>query len=132
DACSTCLVPRTTMQEMISTVVDPVTAAHIDLRYPDDSVAAPAVEAGELDVLAPIGRATATAAAGAARPATLEGRRVALVWDYAFRGDEMFAIIERELTERFDGVQFIQYDEFGDVHGGDEDAVIAALPDRLR
>lgn len=57
---------------------------------------------------------------------------VGQIWDYVFRGDEMFAVIEEKLTERFPGIRFVHFAEFGDIHGPDEVAVLADLPQRLR
>jgi hypothetical protein len=68
----------------------------------------------------------------APRPPTLEGKTVAQLWDYLFRGDEIFPMIEDGLKERYPGVRFVRYDEFGSTHGGDEHEVIAALPERLK
>ena len=62
------------------------------------------------------------------RLADLDGKTIAFVWDYLFRGDELFPILERELTKRFDGLEVIGYDTFGNSHGGDEDTFIANLP----
>jgi hypothetical protein len=62
---------------------------------------------------------------------TLEGRRVGFVWDYLFRGDELFPVLERELTSRYPGLSVVGYDTFGNVHGPDEAAVVAALGERL-
>lgn len=61
----------------------------------------------------------------------LAGKVVAFVWDYLFRGDEIFAMIQRELQQRFPDMRFIGYDEFGSTHGADEREVLAKLPTRL-
>ncbi|MXV86846.1 MAG: hypothetical protein F4117_08505 [Acidimicrobiales bacterium] len=63
---------------------------------------------------------------------TLAGKRIGLLWDYLFRGDELFPILERELAARYEGVTFVGYETFGNTHGGDEAAVIDRLPDSLR
>lgn len=63
---------------------------------------------------------------------TLSGKRIGFLWDYVFRGDELFPVLERELTSRFDGVECIGYSEFGNTHGPDEATVIDRLPDSLR
>ncbi|TAM85270.1 hypothetical protein EPN42_15415 [bacterium] len=63
---------------------------------------------------------------------SLAGKTVAFVWDYLFRGDEIFPMIERELQSRFPGMRFVGYDAFGSTHGSDEQAVVAGLPDKLR
>ena len=63
---------------------------------------------------------------------TLEGKRVGFLWDFLFRGHELFPAIEEELQKRFAGIEVVGYDAFGNTHGGDEAEVMAALPDRLR
>jgi hypothetical protein len=63
---------------------------------------------------------------------TLDGRRVAFLWDYLFRGDELFPILERELTARFPAVEILPYEVFGNTHGSDEVERIRRLPDELR
>lgn len=68
----------------------------------------------------------------APRLETLEGKTVAFLWDYMFRGDEIFPLIERELSAAYPGVKFIGYDKFGTTHGGGERAVIQKLPDDIQ
>src|ERR1700755_1515069 len=68
----------------------------------------------------------------APRVDSLEGRTVAFLWDYLFRGDEIFPMIEKGLRERFPGINFIGYEAFGSTHGEDEQQVLAALPEKLR
>ena len=62
----------------------------------------------------------------------LAGRRIAFLWDYVFRGDELFPVLERALTERFAGVEIVGYEEFGNLHGADEKERVGRLPDDLR
>ena len=62
----------------------------------------------------------------------LEGARIAFLWDYLFRGDELFPVLERELTSRFEGLEVVGYEVFGNTHGSDELDMIAGLPDALR
>ena len=80
----------------------------------------------------PRGTRTVTSQPISPRLESLEGRTVAFLWDYLFRGDEIFPMIEQGLSERFPGVRFIGYDTFGSTHGEDEHAILAGLPDRLR
>ena len=63
---------------------------------------------------------------------TLEGKTVAQLWDYVFRGDEVFRVLEEGLKARFPGVRFVSWREFGSTHGGEEKEALAALPDRFR
>ena len=43
---------------------------------------------------------------------TLAGKRIAFLWDYLFRGDELFPVLARELTARFERVEIVGYEEF--------------------
>jgi len=62
----------------------------------------------------------------------LNGKTVAQLWDYVFRGDAVFALLEEGLKKRFPGVKFISFKEFGNTHGGDEREVLASLPRRFK
>lgn len=68
----------------------------------------------------------------AARLSSLEGKTVAQLWDFLFRGDEVFALLEEGLEARYPGVRFLSWRDFGNIHGSDERAVVKALPERLR
>lgn len=68
----------------------------------------------------------------APRLETLEGRTIAQLWDYVFRGDEVHAFLEEGLKARFPGVRFVSWEVFGNTHGHEEREVVAALPRRLK
>lgn len=61
----------------------------------------------------------------------LAGRRIGFLWDYVFRGDELFPVLREHLQARFDGLEVIDYEQFGNSHGGDEAAFVDALPQAL-
>jgi len=63
---------------------------------------------------------------------TLEGKTVAQLWDYVFRGDEVFGFLEEALKARFPGIRFVSWREFGNTHGSEEREVVTALPERLK
>ena len=63
---------------------------------------------------------------------TLVGKRVAFLWDYLFRGDELFPILADQLIVRFEGIEIVDYIEFGNLHGADEKERVGRLPDDLR
>ena len=63
---------------------------------------------------------------------TLEGKTVVELWDYMFRGDEIFPWLEEELAKRYPGIEFVGYDQFGSTHGEDETKILAELPARLK
>jgi hypothetical protein len=84
------------------------------------------------NVVWPLGPKATVAADLAARPATLEGKVVAELWDYLFKGDKAFPILRQQLQQRFPGIEFIEYPFFGSIHGPDELDVVAGLPEMLR
>ena len=63
---------------------------------------------------------------------TLAGKKIALMWGYLFRGDEVYATLESALKEKYPGISFINWAEFGSIHGNDEREVVAGLPARLK
>lgn len=67
----------------------------------------------------------------AARLESLDGARVAFLWDYLFRGDELFPVLERELTRRFPDIEIVGYEEFGNLHGADEKERVGQLGGQL-
>ena len=68
----------------------------------------------------------------AKRPDTLNGKTIAQVWDYLFKGDQIFALLEEGLKHRYPDVKFISWKEFGSSAGKDEREVVAALPKRFK
>ena len=68
----------------------------------------------------------------APRLSTLDGKVVAQLWDFLFRGDEVLALVEEGIKARYPNVRFVSWKEFGNTHGSDEREVIKALPARLR
>ncbi len=81
--------------------------------------------------LCPRGEKTAEIAPLAARLKTLEGKTVAFLWDYLFRGDEIFPILQAELSAAYPDMKFVGYSTFGSTHGHEEGQIIADLPDTL-
>jgi len=67
-----------------------------------------------------------------ARLDTLDGKRVAFLWDYLFRGDELFPVLAKQLKARFGGVEIVDFTEFGNLHGADEKERVAQLPNDLQ
>ena len=84
------------------------------------------------DVVWPRGEKSMELAPLAKRLDNLEGKTVAQVWDFLFRGDEIFPILEEELRKRYPGIDFVSYDVFGSTHGDEEHDVLAALPAQLK
>ena len=78
------------------------------------------------------GGANAVHTVSSAPRTDLTGKRIGLLWDYVFRGEEIFPILEESISERYENVEFIGYDKFGSTFGGDEHAVLTALPRLLK
>ena len=83
------------------------------------------------EVVWPRGRKAVESVSFARRLETLEGKTVAFLWDWLFRGDEIFPVIEKELVGRYPGIKFVGHEVFGSTHGGEEAPNMAALPERL-
>ncbi len=63
---------------------------------------------------------------------TLEGKTVAQLWDYLFRGDEVFDHLEAGLKERYPSIKFVSWEDFGSTHGADERQILADLPRKMQ
>ncbi len=63
---------------------------------------------------------------------TLNGKTIAQVWDQVFRGDEVFEFLEEGIKARYPTVKFVSWRDFGNTHGSDERAVVAALPEKFK
>jgi len=68
----------------------------------------------------------------APRLETLDGKTIAQLWDYIFRGDQIFALLEEALKARFPNVRFVGWEQFGNIHGEDERALVIGLPAKLK
>jgi len=86
---------------------------------------------GGYAVVWPRGEKTIEIAAAAKRLDSLDGKTVCYLWDYLFRGDEIFAVLEEELKDRYPGINFVSYKEFGSTHGDRETEILEGLPDKL-
>jgi hypothetical protein len=84
------------------------------------------------DVVWPLGRSTAEQVAITERLPEPDGKRLGFIWDYVFRGDDIFAIAREALAKHHPGLNFVDHAAFGNIHGPDEQAVVGAIPDKLR
>ena len=69
---------------------------------------------GMYEVLWPRGKRMAPIIPFAKRLETLNGKTVGELWNYAFRGKEIFSILEKALLERYPGVKFVSWASFPD------------------
>ena len=88
-------------------------------------------ETGIYDVVWPLGRKTITSGFAAPRLESLEGKTVCELWNYLYGGDQCFPIIEELLKRQYPNIRFINYVEFGNIHGKNEKEVIEALAGKL-
>lgn len=84
------------------------------------------------DVVWPRGQRQIGIAPLAPRLPDLNGRKIAQLWDYVFRGDEVFALLEEGLRARFPGIAFVDWREFGSTHDQNERAHLAAFAEKFR
>jgi hypothetical protein len=62
----------------------------------------------------------------------LEGTRIGLLWNHLFRGDDVYAVLADTIVRDHDVADVVAWDRFGDFHNQGGDAVLSALPERLR
>lgn len=84
------------------------------------------------DVVWPLGHSSINLVEMNPRLGEKKQPRIGFLWDYIFRGDEMFPLIQGALAERFPGSQFVPHTVFGNTHGPGEREYLALLPERLR
>jgi hypothetical protein len=84
------------------------------------------------EVVWPLGKPAYATRAPNERVADLSNKVVAEMWDYLFRGEEIFPILREELTARYPGIQFVTYDTFGNLHGPNQRDLVAKAPALLK
>ena len=89
-------------------------------------------ELNSYSVVWPRGEKTQQIAPLAQRLLSLEGKTVGFLWDYLFRGDDIFPLLEEGLKQKFPNIRFVSYEAFGSTHGGDEHEVIANLARKIK
>lgn len=90
------------------------------------------MEEAKFEVVWPLGRSVYETIPLAKRAPDLQGKTICELWDWLFKGDEMFPIIREALSKRYPTIKFVDYSVFGCTHGPKEREVTAALPDLLR
>ncbi|MBI2863785.1 MAG: hypothetical protein HYX94_04405 [Chloroflexi bacterium] len=102
----------------------------------EDDMCDRAIEPGResvYEVVWPLGKSAAAPAVDPTPPIVdLNGKTVGELWDWLFKGPEIFSIVRQRLKERFPTVKFVDYSTFGNIHGSNEAEVIASLPEALR
>lgn len=83
------------------------------------------------EVVWPLGKSVYEVMHLSGRTPDLEGKTVCELWDWVFRGNEIFPILRELLSQRYPGIKFVDYDVLGNMHGRNEREVVAALPGLL-
>jgi hypothetical protein len=86
----------------------------------------------QYEVVWPLGRSAYEDRPPNARVADLNHAVVGELWDYLFRGEEIFPILREQLKARYPGIRFVTYDVFGNVHGPKQRELVARVPELLR
>ncbi len=68
----------------------------------------------------------------APRLGTLDGKLIAQLWTFQYRGDEVFEWLEEGLKARFPRVRFVNWREFGSMRGSNEREAVARLPKHFK
>ena len=84
------------------------------------------------EVVWPSGKKVTETVRFATRLDTLEGKTICNLWDWLFRGEQVFPAIEKELAKRYPGIGFVGHEVFGSTHGGEEKKVLLDLRDKLK
>lgn len=82
------------------------------------------------EVVSPLGRMPGKELSATTAVADLDGKKVALVWDYLFRGDEVFRLAKERFADAHPGITFVDYEVFGNIH--DHEELFDDLPGLLR
>jgi hypothetical protein len=80
------------------------------------------------DVVHPVSRRPVVARTSNADLSGLTGKKIALVWDYLFRGDDVFRLVRERFHAGRSGVEFVGHEVFGDIS---HDELLEQLPSRL-
>lgn len=87
---------------------------------------------GVYDVVWPRGERNVGVTAVAPRHRSLAGKKIALMWDYIFKGDIVMNELSRLLKEKYPGVEFVHWDVFGNIHGQKEREIVAGLGAKMK
>ena len=83
-------------------------------------------------VVWPLGLSVYKTRAPQARIADLNGKTIGELWDYLFRGEDIFPLVRAQLKARFPGIKFVTYDVFGNVYGPRQRAIVGDIPKLLK
>lgn len=85
----------------------------------------------KFDVLWPLSRKGIKDVARAPRLPDLNGKVICELWDVIFRGETIYPMVREYIKQRFPGVKFVTYENFGNFHGAREQQVMESIPEKL-
>lgn len=85
-----------------------------------------------IEVVWPLGARQRASGEFAPRLGNLSGKTLAEVWSWMWGGDDAYQVLRNELLQRYPDLNIIPYTEFGNIHGPDENEVVAGLPAELK
>lgn len=91
-------------------------------------------EGTSYDVVWPLGRRVVEEVPVKELTENLDGKTIGFIWDYLFRGPEMFEAIREGLASSYRDMTFVDYEEFGNIHGSDPEQRVnlERMPEVLR
>ena len=89
-------------------------------------------ECSAYNVVWPAGKKAISGTKLAKRLDSLNGKVVAELWDWVFKGDIMFEAFRESLHKMYPDITFVSWKDFGEIHGPNEHEVLKALPDNLK
>ena len=84
------------------------------------------------EVVWPLGRFVSAPVVPAPALSDLNGKTVGELWDWVFRGDQMYSVINDELRKRYPDIKIIDHTTLGNTHALGEREYVANLPNLLR
>ena len=84
------------------------------------------------NVLWPLGKRAVNHSGAAPALGDLSGKVVGELWDFIFRGDKMYPMIREHLRALYPGIRFVDFTNFGNIHGNQDREIVAGLADALR
>ena len=86
----------------------------------------------QFEVVWPLGKCVTASVRAAPALADLNGKTVGLLWNWGFRGDEIYSTLTEELLKTYPAVRILDQKVFGTTHGPDERQYVAELPALLQ
>ncbi|MGE5525868.1 MAG: hypothetical protein ACM3SS_19295 [Rhodospirillaceae bacterium] len=86
----------------------------------------------QYEVLWPLAKKAKGAQSTAEAIGDLSGKTVAELWDFIFRGEVIYPAIRERLRAGYPGVKFVDYTQFGNIHGPKQREIVAGLAAKLR